>query len=45
VLAGRLPIEATLAPEIGPVEPEYGLTLDDRPSGHNALFGALRVAP
>jgi putative aminopeptidase FrvX len=30
-LARRLPVESMLALEIGPVEPEYGLELDDRP--------------
>lgn len=31
VLASKLPAEAMLALEIGPVEPEYGLELDHRP--------------
>jgi putative aminopeptidase FrvX len=31
VAASRIPAETMIALEIGPVEPEYGLTLDDRP--------------
>jgi putative aminopeptidase FrvX len=31
VAARRLPVESMLALEIGPVEPEYGLSLDGRP--------------